>query len=550
MLATLVALWPDPGAVSFLRVHVHPWTLAIGFAATVLMALVAIRLALRGLAKVPPAALLRGETRLPRLAADARPGPRSWIGPIVCVVAGVGLLFAGPTQSNPDVRAMTFFSGGGLLLVAGLWAVRVFLRRLAHPAAPARSVLGLAVRNAARNPGRSLLTVSLLAAAAFLLVAVESFRRSPDRDFAAKAGGSGGFSLVGECTVPVFRPPDSPAGRDDLEQALEKAYQDRPGDGPAAQRAKADLAALAGTTIVPLRLRGGDDASCLNLYQAGRPRLLGVPDALIDRGGFRFGDTLAEAAEEKENPWLLLKKAQPDGAVPFVVEQNSAMWMLKIGVGDTIDQPDEAGNPVKFRLVGTLIDCPLQSELFIADESFRRLYPRQEGYRVFLIDPPASRQETVAAVLEAGLRANGMSVTPAKDKVAGFQAVVGTYLTLFQLLGGFGLILGVFGLAVVLVRGVAERAGELALLRAVGFSAGSLRTLVLAETLFLLALGLGVGLAAAAVSVAPQSAAGAGLPVYRLALVLGAVALTGALAAALATRWSLRVPLVPALRAE
>jgi ABC-type antimicrobial peptide transport system permease subunit len=226
------------------------------------------------------------------------------------------------------------------------------------------------------------------------------------------------------------------------------------------------------------------------------------------------------------------------------------MWMLKIGVGDTIDQPDEAGNPVKFRLVGTLIDCPLQSELFIADESFRRLYPRQEGYRVFLIDAPAGKMEKVASVLEAGLRANGLSVTPSADKVAGFQAVVGTYLTLFQLLGGFGLILGVLGLAIVLVRGVAERAGELALLRAVGFSAGSLRWLVRAETLFLLLLGLGVGLAAAAVSVAPQLATGAGLPVFRLAVVLGAVALIGVFAAMIATRWSLRVPLVPALRAE
>jgi ABC-type antimicrobial peptide transport system permease subunit len=197
-----------------------------------------------------------------------------------------------------------------------------------------------------------------------------------------------------------------------------------------------------------------------------------------------------------------------------------------------------------------LIDCPLQSELFISDDAFRKLYPRQEGYRVFLIDAPAAKHDKVAAVLEAGLRANGLSIAPSKDKVAGFQAVVGTYLTLFQLLGGFGLILGVLGLAVVLVRGVAERAGELALLRAVGYSSASLRTLVLAETLALLALGLGVGLLAAAVSVAPQSAAGAGVPVLRIAAVLGAVALAGVCAATLATRWSLRVPLVPALRSE
>ena len=38
---------------------------------------------------------------------------------------------------------------------------------------------------------------------------------------------------------------------------------------------------------VALRARGGDDASCLNLYQARQPRLLGIPDSLIaSHGGF------------------------------------------------------------------------------------------------------------------------------------------------------------------------------------------------------------------------------------------------------------------------
>lgn len=550
MLAILVALWPNPDAVSFLRVHVGPWTLGIGFLATVLMAVLAVRLSLRGLMRVPTPSLLRGVVESPGQSTAERPGQFARLAPIVCTALGLVLLVAGPKQTNPDIRAITFFSGGGLLLVAGLLGVRLLLRRWARGSKPARTMTGLAVRNAGRNPGRSLLTVSLIAAATFLLVAVESFRRSPDKDFEAKAGGSGGFALVGESAVPIFQPPDSPAGRDDLEQGLEKTYQNDPGDDPPSRRAKADLAALAGTTILPLRLRGGDDASCLNLYQAGTPRVLGVPGVLIDRGGFRFSDTLAESAEEEANPWLLLRKALPDGMVPFVVEQNTAMWMLKIGVGDTISMPDEAGKPVTFRLVGTLVDCPFQSELFIADERFRSLYPRQEGYRVFLIDAPSEKRNKVAAVLEAGLRGNGLTVAPARDRVAAFQAVVGTYLTLFQLLGGFGLILGVLGLAAVLVRGVAERAGELALLRAVGYSSATLRTLVLAETLLLLVLGLGLGLSAAVASVAPHAAAELGGQLGRLAAVLAAVAVAGIAATVLAARLALRVPLVPALRAE
>ena len=212
MLAILVALWPNPESVSFLRVHINPLTLGIGFAATVLMALLAIGLALRGLAKVPAPALLRGVTELPRLSDYSRPGRFAWLWPSLCVVAGLALLFVGPMQTNPDIRAMTFFSGGGLLLVAGLLIVRIVLKRLAHDNKPTRSVSGLALRNAGRNLGRSLLTVSLLAVATFLLVAVESFRRSPDKDFESKNGGSGGFALIGESSVPVFQPPDSRPG--------------------------------------------------------------------------------------------------------------------------------------------------------------------------------------------------------------------------------------------------------------------------------------------------------------------------------------------------
>src|SRR5207248_5748943 len=87
------------------------------------------------------------------------------------------------------------------------------------------ALVGLGRRNAARFRGRSLLTVALLAAATFLLVAVETFRRRPEQDFAARTGGSGGFNLLAEADVPLFQPFDRDAGRGDLLDALQTAYQ-------------------------------------------------------------------------------------------------------------------------------------------------------------------------------------------------------------------------------------------------------------------------------------------------------------------------------------
>ena len=111
--------------------------------------------------------------------------------------------------------------------------------------------------------------------------------------------------------------------------------------------------------------------------------------------------------------------------------------------------------------------------------------------------------------------------------------------------------LGSLGLAVVLLRGVWERRGELALLRALGFRQRALGWLVLAENAFLLGLGLLVGAGAAFVSVAPHVLEGQGrIPWLRLLAVLVVVLVVGLAAGSLAMRATLRAPLVPALRRE
>ncbi len=557
MLDVLIRLWPDAEVGQYLRPHVEPLSLIVGFVASILVAALTIWLSVRGLVKVPPPALLRGETAPAEVITAVR---RPWwtLGfAVLAAVVGVGLLLAGGSAANPDERSMAFFGGGGLLLVAGLLAARYLLRREYHGAFASRGTAGLVAlgsRNASRNVTRSLLTATLIAFATFLIVSVESFRRKPNEDFLKPTGGSGGYRLIAETDVPVFERFDSGPGRDDLLERLQEVYQRQeardPGGPSRQERLASAKAALSEMTVVPFRLQGGDDASCLNLFQAGRPRVLGVPDELIDRGGFQFAETRAETDEEKHNPWLLLRKTFPDGAVPVFAEQNTAMFMLKTAVGGTLTIPDETGAPVTVRIVGTLQDSVFQSELLLSDANFRKLYPRQEGFRVFLIDTPPGREMEVASLLETGLRANGFTAMRTTDRVAAYQAVVGAYLTTFQLLGGFALLLAVLGLGVVVLRSVWERAGELALLRAVGYRTRALQTLILTETLLVLLIGLGVGVVAAVLSVLPNLALGGSVPWVRLVLLLGVVSVAGLVVAALATAGVARTPLIPALRKD
>jgi ABC-type antimicrobial peptide transport system permease subunit len=118
-------------------------------------------------------------------------------------------------------------------------------------------------------------------------------------------------------------------------------------------------------------------------------------------------------------------------------------------------------------------------------------------------------------------------------------------------LGGLGLILGTFGLGAVLLRNVLERRRELALLRAVGYNAGHLALMVLAENAFLLLTGVMIGTSCALVAIAPAwLERGGGVPVVSLAVLLGVVVATGLIASLAATVAALRSPLLLALRTE
>lgn len=521
LLRVLLAVWPDPDVAPLLQPHTEPVSFSLGFGLTLVMSLGALWLGVRGLVKVPPPALLRGETTVASFSTN-RGSRLGWVVIGTALVLGLAAIFSGKVIPNPDYQAMTFFAGGGMLLLAALAAIRLWMNRTRHSSVNGRGVpalIQLGVRNAARNPTRSLLTAALLASAAFLLVAVESFRRQPDVEFLNKQGGSGGFNLIAETDVPLYEPLDTKV-------------------------------ALDGATAFALQLRDGDDASCMNLYRATKPRVLGVPNGLIERGGFKFYATEAASNEEQANPWLLLRRPLPDGVVPVFVENNTAVWMLKTGVGGEVTLPDNAGGPVRCRIVGTLVDSPFQSELIAFEDQFQRVFPDDTGSRVFLLHTTPEQEEPLIQKLQAGYRANGLIATRTKDRVASYQAVIGAYLTTFQLLGGFGLLLGVLGLAVVILRSVWERLGELALLRAVGYRTRTLQFLVIAENTFLLAVGLGSGILAALASVAPHVLDGASVPWAELLGMLALVFLVGLGVASAATAGILRVPVIPALRRE
>ncbi|MBN2580068.1 MAG: ABC transporter permease [Pirellulales bacterium] len=540
MLWGLQTWWLPAISTPFLQLHVTPVSLIGGFTASLLAAFAALYLSARRIGRLPPRQLFAGGQTF--LSGSKKTGKNAcppcleilWLLVLIAHLPAWWLL-----RGHSEWEAGAFFGSGMLVLVLTLLVIRQRLRRGAIGAAVKAgrgNILRLAVRNAARTPGRSTLTVGLTAAACFLIAAISVFRIDPRQQIIAKASGNGGFALVAESDLPLYQNLNTPEGRSALGFTVAEEKQ------------------LHRCRFYALRVQPGDDASCLNLYRPARPRILGIPAALRDRGGFAWADVPAGC----QNPWQLLNVGQVDNLsydpLPVILEKNTANYSLHLwgGLGERWDLPGSRHTP--YVVVALLSNSLFQGDLLLAEENLLRLFPEVAGYRFFLIETPVGQVGNLShirEILESRLGDYGFSAETTGRRLARFLAVQNTYLSTFQSLGGLGLLLGVVGLAVVQMRNVLERRGELALLRATGLRRRTLAALVLCESAVLLALGLGAGLLAALCAILPQLANRQALiPWATLTGIVGLIFLAGLLTTALAVRRAVKIPLLKTLRKE
>ena len=540
---TLTGAAGGAGGEGSLRLFVGWRSLAAGSLGGLEMAMLASWWTVRRLVRHSPRALLGGGP-----AGDSAAGLRDAVPPgrgarrLAALAGAAGLALLGSTWAGAVPAAGGFFGAGAAVLASCLLLAWSRLRSAADPgrrgaaSAGRRGLRQLAFRAARFRPGRSLAAMSLIAFAAFTLVAVESFRKRSEPGRLPE--GSGGFLAVGETVFGAPWDPADPEGRDAL---------NLPGD-------------LEGFRIRPLRLAGDQDASCLNLYRPDRPRVVGIPRALAEENRFPFGTHLGESADELENPWRLLRRPRdPDAPIPVFGDQNSMTYILKWPVGEERSFPvGNGGAPVRLRLVGTLWDSLFQGELLMAEEDLLENLPAADGYRLFLLDREeapegperlAAAETAAAGLLDEALADYGVVTTPTRARLDEYHRVENTYLSTFQALGGLGLLLGTIGLGAVLFRNADERRREWALLAAAGYRRRDFASLGFWENAALLTAGLAAGTGAAFLAVLPvlgQRQPGGSFGF--LALLLLGVLGCGLLAGVLAARSAASRPLLDSLR--
>ncbi len=390
-------------------------------------------------------------------------------------LAAIGLIVSQVIRME-IVNVALFFGAGGLLLVS---AILFFYWHITRPDSEKKGLMDvqhLSLKNVRRNLIRSMSIVILFAIGAFLVISTGSNRKDLFSNTGDPGSGTGGFLYYAESTAPVLRQLNNPDVQ--YEYGLSDVYN-----------------------FVQLRRADGDDASCLNLNKIVNPQVLGVEPGMLDG---RFSFVTKTSYLDEDHPWKALEQDLPDGLIPAIADETVIKWGLGLAVGDTLHYSNSNGELMKLLLIGGLAPSIFQGNVLIANKRFLEQFPESSGTHIFLVDGAIADTATIQSELSRGMRDLGWDMELTGQRLAEFNSITNAYLSIFMVLGALGLLVGTFGLVVVLWRSVMERSQEIALLKAVGYGRNEIRSLVVREYMFLLLMGIGTGFVTAIIATLPS----------------------------------------------
>lgn len=290
-----------------------------------------------------------------------------------------------------------------------------------------------------------------------------------------------------------------------------------------------------------------EEASCQNLSFANNPRILGLsPEDLSKRNSFRF-----TTSNSTDSNWELLYNKTSDQLIPAIGDKASVMWAMKKKIGDTIEIIDGNGSPKSLIIVGLLENSILQGSLAISEDHFVELFPTVGGYNTFLIDSNSKDGKTVSEDLTRGLELRGFDLINSNLRLKEYSNVQNTYISIFSVLGGLGVLVGTLGVGIIIARSVLERRSELSVMRAIGFNKSKIKRVILYEHLFLVSIGLIIGLISSIITISPSSLSTTQQVPITLLLTMTLIIVIGSFVFCyLATQITIKGKLLEGIRAE
>lgn len=378
------------------------------------------------------------------------------------------------------------------------------------------------------HPSRAVLPVLLIASGLFAVIATGVNRLELNERSTSAAGGTGGFLIWAETTIPVKENLNSAEGR---------------------KKHGLNYGNATSMSFLQARRLQGDDASCLNLNHITTPPLLGLDiEPLKEKTAFSFTSLLPGI--EKDNPWLMLEKSPGNNTIYGFADQTVLQWGLKKRLGDTLIYTAESGEKLNIIIAGGLKSSVFQGYVLTGSNLFSRNFPSATGYQVFLVSGNPDHATDYLNHLKARFENFGIRVIPAKEKLLSFFEVTNTYLSVFMVLGALGMVLGVFGLGLVLRQNYSFRKKEFALMLASGFTERRIRMMVMSEQAVILVYGVITGFTGAIAATLPSAGNIESIPWLSVFLILAAILLSGVISLILSLRSIRKEPLLASLRKE
>ena len=493
----LNGIWQDIVRSDLISLHLNTATLVLGMVISVIITLISIifvidRRLKKDLVDLKRARSHRRTRRFMRLE-----------GLLTVVLAlAIMVLLAGQMIRQEVYNPGVFFISGALVLVFFLLAFDQFLYRKSTSLSCRMGFTSLAWKNMTRYRSRTYSILLLLALGTFLIVTVGANRKSFLDKELGPSSGTGGFAYFGELTVPFLQDINDPMVRQAF--VLE-----------------------ADQSIVQFRAVDGDDASCLNLNAINQPRILGVDPQQLT-GHFSFA-TRHDLIDE-DNPWLGLNTEMGPNVIPGIADQTVIQWSLLKEIGDTLWYTDQLGKELGIVLVGGLNSSIFQGNLLISESHFLKHFPSSSGSQVLLVETEEKQAGEVADELNMGLRDFGLFLQSTRERLAEFASVTNTYLAIFLLLGALGLLIGTFGLGIILIRTIQERSIELGIQRAIGIPKQTNLLLLIYEFGLLMIGGIVIGSVSAILAIFPSIISpGAEINLPSILLLVGIILVNGLL---------------------
>lgn len=335
----------------------------------------------------------------------------------------------------------SFVATGTLFIVAAtLWGdALVAAGGGSRNGAFTRAMLPTIALGASRR--QAMRSLAALSAGVFIVFSV-GLNRKGFADPARIRTGTGGYTLWGESSVPLYHNLSTDEGR----RAF--SLNELPAD----------------TRFLQALRYGADDASCLNLNHVSTPTVLGVDMSALDGSGFKISrgtggaDTFGALASRKGE------------AYPALVDETVLAWSLGKRLGDTLTYRGGRGERVAIVLAGTLANSLFQGNILIDRALFGEIWPETTGSEVFMAATAPDAAEPTRTLLSQSLAEYGVRVSTAADRLREFNSVTDTYLTIFFTLGCLGLLLGIACFIIAVRQNLASRGEEIRLYRAMGYS--------------------------------------------------------------------------------